>query len=110
MCAILEAFLGQVSRYIGSANFPILIIGITSRQSEVSSRIQALFLHQLEMVPPSQEERLSMLKCLSKTYHLSLEVDLTKLAQISTGFLFADFVHLFNMSYDMAVSSIFNYW
>jgi len=110
MCSIFEAFLGQVSRFIGSFNFPILIIGVTSMPAVVSSRVQALFLHQLEMVPPSQEERLSMLKSLSKTYHLSPEVDLIKLAQTSNGFLFGDLVHIFSMSYDMAVSAIFSYW
>ena len=102
--------MSEVDKFNCTDLFPIIVVGLTSKHTEVPSRVQACFLQQLELQPPGQEQRLSMLKSLSKSYYLSPEVDLMKLAQATVGSVFGDLVSVFSQAYDLSVSSILQYW
>ncbi len=110
MCTLFEWFMDEVNLSNSKINLPIFMVGITSKPSEIPSRVQALFLHQLDMTPPSQEQRLTMMKSLSHSYHLSPEVDVIKMAQRTAGFVFGDIVRLFRQAYDNTVSCLLQYW
>lgn len=102
--------MSEVNSFNRSSDFPIIVVGMTSKVADVPSRVQSCFLHELELLPPNQTQRLHMLTSLSHSYHLSPEVHLDKLSQATAGSVLGDLVNVFMQAYDLAVGSTIQYW
>ncbi len=108
--AIFEVYMATVNNFNSTNHFPILVVGVTSCPDQVPSRVQSCFLHQLEVSPPNQRQRLDMLVSLSKQYNLGLTVDLPALAQATAGFVLGDLVNLLTQAFDLAVKGTYSHW
>lgn len=102
--------MAEVNKFNGISNFPVLVVGVTSRLEDVPGHVLSCFLHQLEVSPPTQSQRLEILKSLSRQYHLGLEVDLAALSQATAGFILGDLVKLFVQAFDLAVEATYKHW
>lgn len=108
--ALFEHYMNEVNKFNCTNNFPVIIVGVTSKPDNIPGRVLSCFLHQLEVSPPTQLERLDMLKSLSKQYHLGLDVDLVTLSQATAGYVLGDLVKLFMQAFDLAMEDTYNYW
>lgn len=108
--SLFESYMTQVNEFNRSSDFPALVVGLTSRSEEIPGRVQSCFLHHLQVSAPTQGQRSAMLKSLSKSYHLSSNVDFTSLAQSTAGHVLRDFVALFSQAFDLAVRETLNHW
>lgn len=100
----------EVNKFNSVNNFPVIVVGVTSKPEGVPGRVLSCFLHQLEVDSPNQSQRLDMLKSLSKQYHLGLQVDLAALSQATAGYVLGDLVKLFMQAFDLAVEATYNHW
>ena len=107
---LFEAYMSEVDKFNSANNFPVLVVGVTSKPQDVPGRVQSCFLHQLEVSGPSQAQRLDMLRALSVPYNLGPEVDLSALSQATAGYVLADLVKLLVQSFDLAVKATYNHW
>jgi len=71
-----------------NVNFPLIVIATTEQMTNVTSGISSLFLHQIEIKQPSENERLKMLKIMSKALNISKKVNLERIAKNTAGFNF----------------------
>lgn len=102
--------MSEVNNFNSTNNFPVLVVGVTSKPQAVPGRVQSCFLHQLEVCGPSQAQRLDMLKSLSSPYNLGLGVDLPALSQATAGYVLCDLVKLLMQSFDLAVKATYDHW
>lgn len=102
--------MSEVNKFNSTNNFPVLVVGITSKPNEVPGRVQSCFLHQLEVCSPNQAQRLDMLRLLSKPYNLGSEVDLSALSQATASYVLGDLVKLLMQSFDLAVKATYDHW
>ena len=108
--ALFEHYMAEVNKFNAINNFPVIVVGVTSKAELVPGRVLSCFLHQLEMTPPTQPQRLQMLNSLSRQYHLGLEVDLATLSQSTAGYVLGDLVKLFMQAFDLAVETTCTHW
>ena len=52
---------------LSNHQYPIILVGMTSRPGEVPARVQQYFLHEVKVTPPTQDQRLKMLQALIAT-------------------------------------------
>ncbi len=100
----------HVDLFNRSNGFPILVVGVTSNPSSIPARVQACFLHQLEITTPTQGQRLSMLESLGRSYHLAAGIDLIDLSRRTAGFCLGDLLALYSGAYTLAYQSVVEYW
>lgn len=108
--AIFETYMAEVNKFNHDNNFPVLVVGVTSKPEDVPGSVQSCFLHQLQVAPPNQIQRRDMLKSLSRFYNLGPEVDLPLLAQTTTSHVLGDLVNLLMHAFDIAVRATYNHW
>lgn len=102
--------MSEVNKFNSTNNFPVLVVGVTSKPQDVPGRVQSCFLHQLEVSGPSQAQRLDMLRALCTPYNLAPEVDLAALSQGTVGYVLGDLVKLLMQSFDLAVKATYDHW
>lgn len=102
--------MSEVNNFNASNNFPILVMGVTSAPAHIPGHIQSCFLHHLKVAIPSQSQRLEMLTSLSQPYNLSPEVNLSKLAEATAGYVLGDVISLFTQGFNLAVGEAVDYW
>lgn len=102
--------MSEVNKFNSANNFPVLVVGVTSKPQDVPGRVQSCFLHQLEVQSPNQAQRLEMLQSLSGQYNLGPEVDLTALSQATAGYVLGDLINLLAQSFDLAVKATYDHW
>jgi SpoVK/Ycf46/Vps4 family AAA+-type ATPase len=107
---LFEAYMSEVNKFNSGNNFPVLIVGVTSKPQAVPGRVQSCFLHQLEVGGLNQAQRLEMLQALSALYNFGFEVDLPALAQATAGYVLGDLVKLLMQSFDLAVKATYDHW
>ena len=98
----------QVNKFNRTNSYPILVVGVSTIPGAIPARVQACFLHQLDMTPPTQTQRLAMLDSLARGYHVAPEVsaDLTDLSKRTAGFVLGDLIALYSHAYELAYSDI----
>lgn len=110
--AIFERYMEEMNKFNRSSQFPVLVVGVTSEFYSVPSRIQACFLHQIEMTPPNEPQRCAMLAALGLEYNLAPEIDhsyIESMAKQTAGFVLGDFVTLFISAFDKAFEETTKY-
>lgn len=100
----------EVNKYNQNSEFSIVVTALTSRPQEIPSRIHALFLQQLDMTPPTMRQREMILTALVKDYNVDIGLDIADLAKETAGFVLGDLVRLVSSGYDIAYSSLLDYW
>lgn len=80
-------------------------MGLTTNVRYVSSRIQQCFLHEMLLTPPTLDQRLSMIRGLSRHIPVSVEVDLSDIAQRTAGYVLGDYVTLFSHAKQLALQN-----
>ena len=100
----------EVNKYNHNSEFPVVVTALTSRPQEIPSRIHALFLQHLEMTPPTTKQREAILGALSRDYNIDVGLDVNDLAKETAGFVLGDLVRLVCSGYDIAFSSLLDYW
>ena len=70
---IINSIISSLSLSLSYSNhqYPIILVGMTSRPGEVPARVQQYFLHEVKVTPPTQEQRLKMLQALTVTTPIS---------------------------------------
>ncbi|XP_030627422.1 peroxisome assembly factor 2 [Chanos chanos] len=68
----------------------VTVVAALSSPQELSSDLMAAFVHQVELESLSEEQRRAMLSCLSDGLSLGKDVNLSKLAKQTAGFLLGD--------------------
>ncbi|XP_013907836.1 PREDICTED: peroxisome biogenesis factor 6 isoform X3 [Thamnophis sirtalis] len=81
-----------------NTSYPVLVVGTTSKLADVPSDVQTAFLHEVKIEAPTEEQRKAILSMLTQNFSLGKEVNLTKLAQQSAGFVLGDFCALLSHS------------
>ncbi|XP_078503362.1 peroxisome biogenesis factor 6 [Lissotriton helveticus] len=104
--AALQRLLLDITRT--SSDFPVLVIGTTSRPRYVVLDVQTTFLHEVRLEAPSEEQRRSILQALTASLPLGKDVNLAKLAKRTAGFVLGDFCALLAHSGRAACSRIQN--
>ena len=107
---LFEKFMAEVNKYNHNSEFPVVVTALTSRSQEIPSRIHALFLQQLEIAPPTMKQREAMLQSLMRDYNVDIGIDFADLAKETAGFVLGDLVRLVSSGYDIAFSSLLEYW
>ena len=102
--------MAEVNKYNHNSEFPVVVTALTSRPQEIPSRIHALFLQQLEMAPPTMKQREAMIQSLMRDYNVDIGIDFADLAKETAGFVLGDLVRLVSSGYDIAFSSLLEYW
>ena len=105
-----EMYMQQVNLFNRSNRFPILVVGVTSHPGSIPARVQACFLHQLDVTPPTQVQRVTMLESLGRGYHLGAGVDLIDLSRRTAGFCLGDLIALYSSAYALAYQGLVKYW
>ncbi len=108
--ALFEAYMSEVNKFNSANNFPVLVVGVTSKPHDVPGRVQSCFLHQLEVLGPNQAQRLDILRSLSRSYNLGPEVDLRALSKTTAGYVLGDLNKLLMQSFDLAVKAACDHW
>ncbi|NXU43463.1 PEX6 factor, partial [Drymodes brunneopygia] len=85
---------------------PVLVIGTTCRPQHVPTDVQTAFLHEVKIEAPSEEQRRLMLSMLTASLPLGKEVNLSKLAHRTAGFVLGDFCALLSHSSRAACARI----
>ena len=107
--AVFEHYMNEMNKFNRTSQFPVLVVGMTSELNSVAARIQACFLHQLKMTPPTETQRQAMLSALSLEYNLAPEIDLVQVAKQTAGFVMGDYVTLFTHAFDKAFEDATKY-
>ena len=102
--------MSEVNKYNQNSEFSVVVTALTSRPQEIPSRIHALFLQQLKMTPPTKWQREVILTSLMKEYNVEVSLDVAELAKETAGFVLGDLVRLVSSGYDIAFSSLLDYW
>ena len=100
----------EVNKYNHNSEFSVVVTALTSKPQEIPSRIHALFLQQVEMTPPTKQQREAILTSLTREYNVEVGVDIAELAKETAGFVLGDLVRLVSSGYDIAFSSLLHYW
>lgn len=108
--ALFEVYMEEVNKFNCVNNFPVLVVGVTCKAEDVPGRVQSCFLHQLEVSPPNQLQRMDMLKSLSRQYSLSPDVDVPALSQTTAGYVLGDLITLLMQAFDLAVRATYKHW
>ncbi|NWH82935.1 PEX6 factor, partial [Piaya cayana] len=85
---------------------PVLVIGTTCKLQDVPTDVQTAFLHEVKIKAPSEEQRRLMLSMLTASLPLGKEVNLSKLARRTAGFVLGDFCALLSHSSRAACTRI----
>lgn len=103
-----ENYMTQVDKFNRTNSYPILVVGVSTSPGAIPSRVQACFLHQLDLTPPTQGQRLAMLHSLARGYHIAPEVtaDLSDLSKRTAGFVLGDMLALYSHAYELSYSDI----
>ncbi len=110
LLAVFESYMQHVDIFNRTNGYPIVVVGMSSHPGAIPARVQACFLHQLDMTTPTQTQRLSMLESLGRDYHLAPEIDLHDLSKRTAGFCVGDMLALYSSAYTMAYQSVSKYW
>lgn len=102
--------MAEVNKFNSSNNFPVLVVGVTSKPHQVPGRVQSCFLHQLQVSPPDQAQRLDMLRSLSIQYNLGPRVNFPTLSQATAGYVLSDLIKLLMLAFDLAVKATCDHW
>ena len=100
----------EVNKYNQNSEFSIVVTALTSQPQEIPPRIHALFLQQLEMTPPTKQQREAILASLVQEYYVDVGLDIPELAKETAGFVLGDLVRLVSSGYEIAFSSLLDYW
>lgn len=98
----------QVDKFNRTNVYPIIVVGVSTNPDAIPARAQACFLHQLEVTPPTQSQRLAMLGSLARDYYVSPEVtaDLGPLSKRTAGFVLGDLIALYSSAYEISFEDL----
>uniref|UniRef100_A0A8C6UPA3 Peroxisomal ATPase PEX6 n=1 Tax=Neogobius melanostomus TaxID=47308 RepID=A0A8C6UPA3_9GOBI len=83
----LQAALG---RLLHELNTSVVVVASAPRASDLSSSVVPLFLHQVSLSGPEEPQRRDMLRGLTRGLELGPDVDLERLAKLTSGLLLGD--------------------
>ncbi|KAH0622797.1 hypothetical protein JD844_025479 [Phrynosoma platyrhinos] len=95
-------------REMKTSSYPVLVVGTTTKLGDVPADLQTAFLHEVKIEAPSEEQRKAILSMLTESCSLGKEVNLTKLARQTAGFVLGDFCALLSHSSHAAYTRIQN--
>ncbi|XP_074553060.1 peroxisomal ATPase PEX6 isoform X2 [Halichoeres trimaculatus] len=75
---------------LDSASSSVVVVATVCRPRDLSSGVVAAFVHQVGIESPTEEQRHSMLVCLSRDLHVGRDVDLERLSKLTAGFVLGD--------------------
>ncbi|XP_067272420.1 peroxisomal ATPase PEX6 [Pseudorasbora parva] len=80
----------SLCQLVAAAHASVVVVGSLSSQRELSSDVMAAFVHQVAIESLSEEQRRTMLSCLSEDLLLGKDVHLGKIAKQTAGFVLGD--------------------
>uniref|UniRef100_A0A3B4WU00 Peroxisomal ATPase PEX6 n=1 Tax=Seriola lalandi dorsalis TaxID=1841481 RepID=A0A3B4WU00_SERLL len=75
---------------ISSAPTSVVVMATVCRPRDLSTGVMAVFVHQVAIESPTEEQRRSMLLSLSRDLQLGRDVNLERLAKLTAGFVLGD--------------------
>lgn len=108
--AMFEIYMKHVDQFNRTHQYPIFVVGVSSHPQAIPARIQACFLHQLDLTTPTLSQRMSMLEGLAREYHLGPDIDLQELSKRTAGFSLGDMLALYSNAQRLAYQSVIKNW
>ncbi|KAM7394822.1 hypothetical protein PAMP_021602 [Pampus punctatissimus] len=75
---------------LSSTSSSLVVVATVCRPRELSTGIMAVFVHQVALESPTEEQRHAMLVSLSQELHLGRDVNLDRLAKLTAGLVLGD--------------------
>ncbi|CAB1344770.1 unnamed protein product [Coregonus sp. 'balchen'] len=82
--------MAALCQFIAHTPSSVVVVAAVSKPRELSSDVMAAFIHQVSIESPSEEQRRAMLASLSEGLPLGRDVNLSRLAKHTAGFLLGD--------------------